>query len=368
MLELREQDFGSFFEVPFNAYDDECYVSYMRSDLARLLDNSRNPLFRTNGSFTYFTVLSGRRPIGRIVCHVHRASNDRHGLCRGYFGFFDCVDDDEVSGLLLHSAEDWLRRQACDEVAGNFNLTAMQQIGVLTDGFGNRPYTDMQYNPEHIPQLLRKAGFEPFFPMSTFELGLNAFDPDLLLAEKQRQVLERSDLRWVPLRRRRFAQLIEATRFVLNSSFDRNPMFVPLTADEFMFQASEMMWIIDERLSTLVLDGEDPVGAVICIPDLNPLLDSVRSRFRFTLPLHYMRYLRQRRRAVIIFWAVHPSMWGQGLNPVMLHRVTTALREAGYTHLGITWIADINKASLRQTERLGARRLHRLHLFRKAIS
>jgi hypothetical protein len=60
-------------------------------------------------------------------------------------------------------------------------------------------------------------------------------------------------------------------------------------------------------------------------------------------------------------------MWGGGLNPVMLHRVISALREAGYTQLGMTWIADVNQASLRQTERLGARRLHRLHLFRKAI-
>jgi len=33
----------------------------------------------------------------------------------------------------------------------------------------------------------------------------------------------------------------------------------------------------------------------------------------------------------------------------------------------VTWISDENTASLRQMEKLGARRLHRLHLFRKAI-
>lgn len=51
----------------------------------------------------------------------------------------------------------------------------------------------------------------------------------------------------------------------------------------------------------------------------------------------------------------------------MLHRVTTALKAAGYATLGITWIADVNGASLRQMERLGARRLHRLHLFTKRV-
>jgi hypothetical protein len=51
----------------------------------------------------------------------------------------------------------------------------------------------------------------------------------------------------------------------------------------------------------------------------------------------------------------------------MLYRVTSALKDAGYRSLGITWIADSNAASLRQVERLGAKPLHRLHLFTKRL-
>jgi RimJ/RimL family protein N-acetyltransferase len=70
---------------------------------------------------------------------------------------------------------------------------------------------------------------------------------------------------------------------------------------------------------------------------------------------------------VIIFYAVCRRFHGRGLNGAMLARVLDALRRRGYQHLGITWIADVNRASLRQTEKLGARPLHRLHLFRKAL-
>ena len=122
-----------------------------------------------------------------------------------------------------------------------------------------------------------------------------------------------------------------------------------------------------QRLSYLVYRGDEPVGVVVCIPALNPLLKRAGSRFGPSFPFRYVKHLRNRRRAVIIFWAVHPSMWGQGLNPAMLYRVTTALQDAGYTHLGMTWIADENKASLRQVEKLGGRPLHRLHLFRRPL-
>jgi hypothetical protein len=52
----------------------------------------------------------------------------------------------------------------------------------------------------------------------------------------------------------------------------------------------------------------------------------------------------------------------------MLARTVTALKDACYESLGVTWISDVNAASLRQMERLGARPLQRLHLFRKGLS
>ena len=52
----------------------------------------------------------------------------------------------------------------------------------------------------------------------------------------------------------------------------------------------------------------------------------------------------------------------------MLKRLIGTLRQTGYRELGITWIADENAASLRQMERIGARPLQRLHLFRKALA
>ena len=203
--------------------------------------------------------------------------------------------------------------------------------------------------------------------MITHELELDGFAAERMVNPKVQELLDRSELRWVPIRRRGFRRQLEDMRTVLNVSFDRNPMFVPPTRKEFFFQAEEMMWIIDERLSHLVYREDEPVGVVVCIPDLNPLLKSAGSRFGPSFPFRYLKYLGNRRRAVIIFWAVHPSMWGQGLNPAMLHCVTTALKGAGYTHLGLTWIADENKASLRQVEKLGGRPLHRLHLFRRPL-
>jgi GNAT superfamily N-acetyltransferase len=70
---------------------------------------------------------------------------------------------------------------------------------------------------------------------------------------------------------------------------------------------------------------------------------------------------------VIIYYAVMPELHGKGLNGAMLARVIATAKGAGYRKLGTTWIADVNKASLHQMQRIGAKPLHRLHLFAKQL-
>lgn len=363
-LELRQGDIAAFFDAPFNAYDPaDGYVSPLRSDIVRMLDPAKNPLWTSGNPFAFWSAHRNGRPIGRIVAHVHGQSNARHGTARAQFGFFDCADDAEAARVLLDAATGFARAQGQRELVGNFNLTAMQQAGVMTGGFGAHGYTDMVVNPPHVPRLLEANGFERFFPMRTFELDLGATS-----VFTARTLDPGAEFSFAPIARRTFAARMEDARLVLNDGFADNPMFVPLTADEFRFQAGEMMSILDPRLSSVLMHEGRPVGTIICIPDLNGFLAATRSRIGLTTAIHYLRYRLRRRRAVIIFYSIASDMHGQGLMGAMLERTISALRNAGYDRLGITWIADGNVASLRQMQRLGAQPLHWLHLFRKAIA
>src|SRR5262245_43932622 len=369
MIEVRSGERRAAFEVPFNVYPpDSPYVSPMWSDFDRFLDPAKNPLAReARGAFELFTAWQDARPVGRIVAAMHEASNRRHGTQRGQFGFFDCADDPAVANALLGAAEAWVRARGAAELVGNFNLTAMQMAGVLTDGFGNAPYTDMMWSPPHIARLLEGAGYTPFFPMTTFETDLTRVDPASLIGPKQAAILADDRYNWRPIRRRDFKAVMEDARIVLNEGFDRNPMFVPVSPEEYVFQAGEMMWVMDPRLSVVVYHDGKPAGVIVCIPDLNPFMRACGSRVSLTAPWHFLKHRLTGDRAVIIYYSVTPGLQGAGLNGAMLSRLVAAAKSAGYRRLGTTWIGDVNQASLRQMQRLGAKPLHRLHLFGKLL-
>ena len=80
-----------------------------------------------------------------------------------------------------------------------------------------------------------------------------------------------------------------------------------------------------------------------------------------------LRHRLKRTRAVILLYSVDPAHQNRGLNGAMLFRLATALKQAGYQSVGGTWIADVNGASLRQAEKIGARALHDLAIFGKRL-
>lgn len=362
MIALRQGDADAFFDVPFAAYAPaDGYVSPMRGDVRRMLDPAKNPLLAGGNPFAFWTAHRGSRAVGRIVAVRHGESNARWGTNRMQFGFFDVADDAQAATALLGAAEDFARANDCDEIAGNFNLTAMQQAGVQTGGFGARAFTDMVVNPPHVPRLLEANGYARFFPMTTFTLDIDTATVDTL-----RDVGD--DCVFMPITKATFPERMEEARRVLNDGFADNPMFVPLTPAEFTFQAGEMSAILDPRLSSVLVRDGRPVGVIVCIPDLNGFLRATRSRIGLLTPFHFLRHRMNRRRAVVIFYSVAQDQHGRGLMGGMLKRMIGTLRDTGYRELGITWIADENAASLRQMERIDARPLQRLHLFRKPLS
>ena len=366
MITIKEKDLDSFFEVPFNIYKSSHFVSLFKDDIKRFL-SSENPLFRNGDNYTYFTAHESGVAIGRIVAIVHDESNKKHQLNWAYFGYFDCVDRIDVAKLLVDHVIKWSKSKGHSELVGNVNFTFMQQIGVMVEGFENFPYSDQAYTPEYLPALLKEFGFESFFPMVTSESEISKIDMKNFEKEKIKKIENDPDYTFKEVGYFGIKKFMEDGCQVLNEGFEKNPFFTAITLEEFIFQAKDLMLVIDPGLTILAYHKSRPVGVIICIPDLNPLLHAVKSKLGIMFFLKFIWFKFFNTRAVIIFYSVSPEFHGQGINQAILKKVITNLKKKKYKKLGFTWIADVNKSSLRQIEILSGKVLHRLNLFKKKI-
>lgn len=366
MLIVKINDIDSFFEVPFNIYKKNHFVSLFKDDISRFL-SSENPLFKNNDNFIFFTVLENNIAIGRIVGIIHKESNKRHKLNWAYFGYFDCCNRLDVAALLIDKVCEWAKEKGLVEIVGNINFTFMQQIGVMTEGFEHFPYSDQMYTPEYLPELLSQLGFNSFFPMITSESDIEKINMNQFEKEKIKKVELDPKYSFKEVGYFGIKKFMKDGCEVLNEGFDKNPYFTPITIEEFQFQAKDLMLVLDPGLTILAYHGDKPVGVIICIPDLNPLIHSVKSIFGLSFFLKFIWFKLFNDRAAIIFYSVSPEYHGLGINQAILKRVITNLKKKKYKKLGITWIADINKSSLRQMEIINAKIHHKLSLYKKSL-
>lgn len=309
------------------------------------------------------------RVVGRVLAHVYHRHNARHGERAAFFGYFECLDDAAATRALMDAAARFGSRHGCTVLRGPFNMTAMQEMGILLDGFDEAPAIDETYTAPYYPSLLEGTGLRPRFPVSTYRVdALSQVDPDRLLAERHRAPLTSARLRVRPANLGDFDREIEILRELLNDSFYENPHFVPVTHDEFLFQVGPYRHLLDPETCVVAeLDGV-PVGFIMATPDFNPLLKRMGGGLG---PHGFLTFLLGKSRlrdACLIIMGVQRQLQGRGIMRVLQAELVRALRRRGYERLTITWIADVNRKSAATVAALGARPLHRLTLYEGPIS
>ena len=364
-IEIKENKFKDFFNLPSKIYVDH-YVSPARSDLKRFL-NKKNPTFAGKDNFRIYTAYIDGKCVGRITAQIHDKYNIHYKSKTGFFGFFDCINNTEVAKALIDTADTWLKSRGMQEMIGNFNLTTQQPMGVVVEGFENKPYMEMMYNPKYTPELLKENGLEPFFPTSTFEISLEHLNKDKLITDKVKALYANPDYEFKKVNKKDFKEQMKFCCHLLNVGFANNPLFVPISDDEFWFQAKEMTFILDEDITRFILHKGKPVGVIVNVPDINPVLKKYGSKLGIRMILDLLRLKKKPDRALLVFASIDPDFHAQGLASSMFNICLSDLVAKGYKSIGVTWVSDSNQGSLTALKRLNPKILQKLNLFKKSI-
>ena len=344
------------------------WVPPLDGDLRRALDSRRNPFFRYGSGVPLLAIDSTGDVVGRVLAHVYSRHNVRHNERAAFFGYFESVDNPAVAQTLIEAAAAFGRDHECTVLRGPFNMTAMQEMGVLVHGFDEPPALDETYTAPYYPALLESAGLRPTFPITTFRVDDVALtNLDGLLGEKHRALMAGGRLRVRPANLKVFDHEIEVLRELLNDSFYANPHFVPVTRDEFLFQVGPYRRFMDPTITLVAeLDGV-PCGFIVTVPDFNPLLKRMNGSTGLSALLTFMRERPRIRDAVLIIMGVQRQLQAQGIMRLLQAELLRALRRRGYRRLTITWIADTNAKATATAIAMGGRPLHRLTLYEGPI-
>ena len=362
------RDRRRFQRLPWAIYaNDPNWVPPILSQERLLLGWGRHPFFDHAEMVTLLAERDGK-VAGRIAVFVNDIHNAKYDEKRGFFGFFECVDDVEVARELFAAGRAWLLQRGMTDWRGPVNPSLNYTCGLLIDGFTGPPVFLMTYNRPYYAALVEAVGFTKTQDMYAYEMDVallaklvDRYKPAVMSSlEGDDFVVRRFD-------RKRFAADIRTFLEIYNRALDGTWGFTPLQQGEVTHIAKEMGQIIAPEFAAFAVVDGVAVGAVLALLDYNQIIRRLNGRL---LPFGIFRILWGRKRinvARAMAVTMLPEYQQSGLGIVLLDRLVESAKPWGLKGWEFSWVLESNEASRGSLRRAGTKLAKTYRIYDQAL-
>ncbi|MCY2993324.1 MAG: GNAT family N-acetyltransferase [Planctomycetota bacterium] len=353
-----------FIELPWALHrGDPNWIPPLRAVHKGLVGYRPHPFYRTGQAQTFLAYCEDE-VCGRVAAILNHDHNQYYAERRGFFGFFECIDDQEVAHGLLHAVREWFEARGIRHLRGPVNPGFEYSAGVLVEGFDSPPAFGMVHNPPHYPRLLEAFGFAKCEDLLAYQAHIQmlpAFTAGLRpLAQR---IKERFDIRVRRLSRWQFFREAEEFLSVYNRSMVDHWGFYPMSREEILHLGRQFRFLmVPDFTLGAEIDGK-LVGFAIGLPDYNPRLKQLDGRL---WPFGFLRLLSRKRelqKLRIMAVNVIPEYQRLGIPLVLTDAMVPSVIEWGIQEIEYSWILESNPRSHANLEKVGTQLLKRYRIY-----
>ena len=376
MIEIKEvttkDDLKRFVQFYYDLYrGNDCAVPFLYSDEMATLRSDKNPSFECCEA-KYFLAFKDGKVVGRVAAIINRRANERWNCHQVRFGWFDFIDDFEVSTALLKAVEDWGREKGMTEMAGPLGFIDTDREGMLVEGFDQLSTMYINYNYPYYPQHMERMGG---FKKDNDYLEMKVKVPEVV-PEKFSKLTEMVRKRY-GLRVHKFTrhELIEEgyghqVFHLLNATYKDLYGFSELSDAQVDKLVNEYIKIADLNLVTAIMDGDKMVGFGITFPSFSRAMQKTRDG-RF-LPFgwwHMLKILKWHKTPIVdlLLIGVLPEYRGKGANALIFDDLIRQFQAYGFEWAETGPQMETNEGVLSQWQYLEATNHRRHRCYRKML-
>ncbi|TNF02680.1 MAG: N-acetyltransferase [Deltaproteobacteria bacterium] len=347
-IKLREVDLSKKKEVkefaflPWKIYkNDPTWVPPLRLALLEMLDQKNHPFYQTGEVKCWIAELNGE-VAGRIMGVDNKAYNEYHNDKTGFFGFFECVQNDEVAIALINQVETWLKSKGKDKVVGPVNPSTNYECGLLVKGYDDPPQLMMTYNPKYYEHYFEDMKYAKAKDLLAYQFEMAKGMPEKIVRIAER-VQKSKKITYREISTKHWDRDIKILQDIYNDAWEKNWGFVPMTPDEFAHTAKDMKQIVDSRLIIIAeVDGE-AAGFIVALPDYNQVFKKIPDGK--LLPTGIFKLLFGKKgikRMRVITLGTKQKFRKMGIETVLYHRCWENAFNSGIEECEMSWVLEDN--------------------------
>jgi hypothetical protein len=361
-----------FVDVAWRVHDEPVssgWIPPLRAVVRDGLDQSGNPFYQQAERALFIAKRSGR-PVGRVAAIENRWHNDHHDDRVGFFGFFECRDDQEAANGLFEQAEAWLGARGLDSARGPVSPSMNHECGVLVDGFDFPPVMMTPWNPAYYGPLIERAGYSRARDLLGYYLPAG---DELAVPDRVRRLAERKIQRTgLVFRTWDFDTMEEMVREAFDlycDAWDGNWGFVPPSWEGFWHIAKDLKSVLHPDFAFVAeLDGKT-VGFIMIARDINRVLCRIPSGRLW--PWNIARLLiglPKVRTGRIVLLGLRQEYQNRGFFPLFAFEVARRAMKIRAEGAEASWILEDNASLTSPLEGMNLEPYKRWRLYEKPLA
>ena len=349
-VEIREihtkRELKQFIQFANDLYADcPYYCPPLFFDEMNCFDAEKNPALEVCDYQLWMAYREGK-PVGRVAGIINRRANEKWGFKHVRFGWFDFIDDEEVSKALLDTVVAWGKERGMNALNGPVGFTDFDHEGLLLEGYEYPAVMASLYNypyyVKHIDAygLVKEADW----------IELQVFPPKEVPERIERlaeMVKQRYHVKIVKVKNSR--ELVK--RFgieymdVIDAAYQKLYNFQPMTDKQKNYYKDMYFQFLNFDFVTLVVnEKEELVGVGLGMPDIAPALRKSGGKLFPFGWYHLIKALKAKKmeRFSFLLIAVRPDYQDKGINALFLQDQIPLINQYGIHTLETTSMLETN--------------------------
>ena len=327
---ITKSELKQFVKLPFALYKDSPYwVPPIINDELESFDKTKNPAFK-NADAWFFLAYKNDVLVGRIAIIINNIEVNDQNVKKVRFGWFDFIDDVEVSEMLLKKVEEIGRKHQLEFMEGPVGFSNLDKVGVLCEGFDHIGTMITWYNHAYYIKHYEAFGFAKEKEYMENKFPASNVDPKLF-TRLNSLVKKRYGLREINFTKTKEVMPMTDQMFDLfNESYAKLSSFVPITEVQKAYFKKKYISFINPEYIKFIVDKEDKLIAfAIVMPSFSEALQKAKGKlFPFGI-FHLLKAKKQSKDVIFYLVGIHPEYQNKGVTAIIFNEYHNTFNEKG---------------------------------------
>lgn len=315
IVEVKSKsDLKEFVKFPFILYKDNPYwVPPIIKEEIDYFNPKKNPAY-DHCEVQLFLAFRNQKILGRVAVIINNYEIDRLGIKKIRFGWFDIVDDIDVSKALLEKVHEIGKQKKLDFIEGPLGFSNLDKVGMLTKGYEEMSTMITWYNLPYFVEHIEKLGYKK--SNEWLEHYFDTTNMRVAHYERMAAVIKRR----YKLKELQFKTTDEILPYVdkifdlFDKTYSALSSYVPISERQIAFFKKKYIPFIDPEFIKYVEDEHgNTIAFAITMPSFSKALQKANGRlFPFGF-IHFLRAKKNPKEVIFYLIGVHPDYQKKGV-------------------------------------------------------